>query len=376
MININVNIGEPQPLILRPGTNESWTPSSSAGNIVVDQNENVKLYCTKSFNAPFKGNTIIATCVGGILFFAEGIEVSFTNFTCTELPVHSTRRSDQKCIGGKITNIGFKFGVERWLNLMNVCHDEQNGLTHWVHYHQNPENRGFQRQYPRIGFIQSDFYAGLPVNLLYTRNRQRETISKTLGSAQLGQSLIAQEGDLFMSRGHLAARSDFIFGVHQHATFYFINAAPQWQTFNGGNWEVLENYLKRYVDRKDIRVDIYTGTYGVLTFNDIHGKPREIFLANNGTDRRIPVPKLYYKLVIDKRNSAGIVFLGVNNPYITMNVIQREYVYCENVMDQVKYIPWDKESLEKGYLYACRVSDFLKFYKHLPQLDAIDKLLL
>ena len=44
----------------------------------------------------------------------------------------------------------------------------------------------------------------------------------------------------FLARGHLAAKSDFVFATAQRATFFFTNAAPQWQPFNAGNWNFLE----------------------------------------------------------------------------------------------------------------------------------------
>lgn len=44
----------------------------------------------------------------------------------------------------------------------------------------------------------------------------------------------------FLARGHLAAKTDFIYATGQRASFYFINAAPQWQPFNAGNWNRLE----------------------------------------------------------------------------------------------------------------------------------------
>lgn len=368
-------MGEPQPLLIHPNTDKLWLPSSSDGNIVIEQDETIELYCTKGFQAPFKGNTIIATCMSGIEFLVEDEEVDFNQMACTELPQHSTRRTEKSCIEGEITQIGFQIENDKWINLMDVCHDETKAVTRWVHYHQSPVNAGYQRSFPRINFIQSDFYEGLAVNSLYTRNRQRVTIGNILGSRQLGENLIADRGDLFLSRGHLAARSDFVFGVHQQASFYFLNAAPQWQQFNGGNWATLEDHLKRYVDRKDINVEIYTGTHGILTFNDVNGEPQELYLASNRNDQRIPVPKVYYKVVIDERNKAGIVFIGVNNPYATMEEIKNDYTYCENVMNQVNYIPWNQARPQMGYLYACTISDFVESVKSLPELPKLTKLL-
>lgn len=209
---------------------------------------------------------------------------------------------------------------------------------------------------------------------LYTVNEQRRTIARILRSDQLAAELIPGNGELSLSRGHLAARSDFIFGNHQLASFYFINAAPQWQSFNGGNWNTLEQYLKRYVACRNINTEIYTGTYGVVTFRDVNGQAQEIHLSATNNGRRVPVPKVYYKVVIDVRNRAGIVFIGVNNPHVSLQDILRDYTYCRNVMDRVTYIPWSRH-LRMGHLYACSVNEFARAIGGLPQLPPTDRLL-
>lgn len=259
--------------------------------------------------------------------------------------------------------------------LYTVCHNETDGATRWVHYMQNPENQGYQQRVDRPDFAQGDFYKGLSMNRLYTQRTQLRTISIILGSDKLAAELIQPSRKLFLSRGHMAAKSDFIFGNHQQSSFYFVNAAPQWQTFNGGNWATVEDHLKRFVARRNINTEIYTGTYGILTYKDVKGVQQKIYLSVNNSERKVPVPKVYYKVVINAKSRSGIVFIGINNPYATLQDIQKDYTYCQNVMDKVTYIPWSKNLL-MGYLYACSVNDFVKAIGDLPQLPPTDSLLL
>ena len=47
------------------------------------------------------------------------------------------------------------------------------------------------------------------------------------------------EDDLSV-QGHLSPDAGFIYNVEQDATYYFLNVAPQFQSFNNGNWKSLE----------------------------------------------------------------------------------------------------------------------------------------
>jgi DNA/RNA endonuclease G (NUC1) len=84
-----------------------------------------------------------------------------------------------------------------------------------------------------------------------------------LGSPELAERYVHDEH--FLSRGHLAARADFIFGSQQRATFYYVNAAPQWHRFNAMNWEALEHSVRVLVGKRNINLDVYTGTFGIAT---------------------------------------------------------------------------------------------------------------
>jgi DNA/RNA endonuclease G (NUC1) len=64
-----------------------------------------------------------------------------------------------------------------------------------------------------------------------------------------------------IARGHLAAKSDFVFAPLKDATYYYYNAAPQWQGFNGLNWQAVENSVEIKVNELQSDARIYTGVY-------------------------------------------------------------------------------------------------------------------
>lgn len=64
----------------------------------------------------------------------------------------------------------------------------------------------------------------------------------------------------------MVAYADFPFNSLQQATMTYINAAPQWQTFNGKNWNELEHNVRTLVGILNQDIIVYTGTYVSILF--------------------------------------------------------------------------------------------------------------
>lgn len=223
---------------------------------------------------------------------------------------------------------------------MEICHDSKKTSTLWTHFRLTPRIQHSQKNVRRE-FLKGAFYPNTNPDVYYNRTIQRQTIEKTLGSKEIANKImpIDDESTLYLSRGHLAAKSDFVFAPQQNATFIYINAAPQWQSFNGGNWKEIEEGVKKFVKDKNVNVEVYTGTYGIFKYPDVTGKEQEIFL--DGNRKQIPVPRFYYKVLIAEKLEAGIVFIGVNNPFVSLaDITKSGYILCPDVADDVKYINW------------------------------------
>ena len=64
---------------------------------------------------------------------------------------------------------------------------------------------------------------------------------------------------------------DFIDAASQDATYYYINVAPQWQSFNNGNWKELESDTRNLaISRK---IDLVT--YRYYSLNSLNLKSSE-----------------------------------------------------------------------------------------------------
>lgn len=59
----------------------------------------------------------------------------------------------------------------------------------------------------------------------------------------------SRSGTNYFAKGHLSPDAAFIEGAEQDATYFFFNVAPQFQSFNNGNWKALE-YVTREMAEK------------------------------------------------------------------------------------------------------------------------------
>jgi hypothetical protein len=355
-IRINTDLPEPQPLLLIPeGSLDGrgfYLPEGADGIVTLATGQTMLLACpgnTNGFNNTNIGlRTALATCISGTTFFVNSVSYNFSNFACRSIPFHTERYSGSTCYNGTKRHIEIGFEVEsNFYKLIDVCFDDVLYTTLYVQATIVSGIAGFQRGFPRPNFIQGNFFRNMSVNTLYTQNTQRQTISGLLGSTELVDQFIVPATDYFLSRGHLSAKADFVYGSQQGATFRFVNAAPQWQTFNAGNWERLESSVSAYADTKILDLVVYTGTYGVATLPNVNGTETELYLyVDSNNNKAIPVPKLFWKAVYDPESQAGVVFVGINNPHISEP--KGDYLICTDVCSKISWVNWDQKNITRG----------------------------
>ena len=74
-------------------------------------------------------------------------------------------------------------------------------------------------------------------------NNQESVVTEILGSNTFKGTTIIENsasGTNYFAKGHLSPDAGFVYNVQQDATYYFVNVAPQFQSFNNGNWKSLE----------------------------------------------------------------------------------------------------------------------------------------
>ena len=116
---------------------------SRDGIITVAENQQIELWCSGSFVAPYTNTrTLYATCQNGN-FIVNGAAVVFSSLACTGQVAHTARRTGQNCFDGSThSEVGFNLADNRFLVTHNVCHDEVAEVTRYSYYTMTPSNMG------------------------------------------------------------------------------------------------------------------------------------------------------------------------------------------------------------------------------------------
>nr|XP_016997001.2 uncharacterized protein LOC108057311 [Drosophila takahashii] len=375
-----------QPLYLRPGTDLYWLPNAD-GHLEIPRGASIELHCSSQSFAPLNGESLDAElrslrvkCVQDNTFEWQGAKIKLRDLVCSHSIPYTVERLDRRCADGDVTSspstsflyrVGYDTGDGRFVATMELCHDPNHLRTHYARHQLTPASVHFQKNVKRLKFSPAGHFAGFDMARIYSHKSQEKLM------APLG--LIDVKSGLFLARGHLAAKADLIYASQQRSSFNYMNVAPQWQSFNGGQWAVLEDHTRRYVASSGISASVYTGTYGEMKLAGSKSLHLTTDANNNGV---LAVPQLFYRVLIDDGHpTRGIALLGVNNPHATLAQIHESYIICDPVEEQVEWLGWmhksnAKGNLKKGYLYACSVADLARAVGELPRpLLQVDELL-
>ncbi|KAM7355278.1 salivary protein Tsal2A [Cochliomyia hominivorax] len=396
----------PQPLYIIPDTNQFWLPNAR-GQLQIPRGATIELYCTKSFanatehnngsNSNNKNNSTRCTntfkvakntkilrprCLHDKTFMWQGEKYLFQQFICEQSARYMVEQLHEKCptmsndqasVAAQMYRVGFNISGSRFLETMRICYDNTVLRPLYVQHTLLPASVHFQKYIKRLNFSKAGHFKDINMNHLFTQQSQQQQAAALLEGQH---EHLFDKNTLFLTRGHLAAKSDFIYGNQQRTTFNFFNVAPQWQAFNGGQWAALEDEVRKFVAKSNLTVECYTGTYGTLQLpykrdEGNNTQYREFYLTmDNNNNGILPVPQLYYRVLIDRSSlpMRGIALIGVNNPHVTQSEINSSYIICDDIHDQVPWLRWmQNKNLKKGFLYACSVPDFMETVGYLPK---------
>ena len=374
-ISINNDLPEPQPLLLIPGGSKDvhgfYLPKDADGNVTLAAGQIVLLACPGNFNGFSNTNiglrTALATCDSGTTFSIDSVSYNFWDFNCTFNPVHTARYSNSTCYDGtkRAIEVGFEVGTH-FYKLIDICFDDGLYTTLYVKATIVSGIAGSEKGKEFENYIGKDFFPEIPLEKLYDTKEQQKIIHNLLNLTQPGNQYINTTH--FLSRGHHSAKADYVYSSQQRATYNYVNISPQWQPFNGANWGQIESSVRKYAENNTLDLVVYTGTHGVATLPNVHGIETELYLYEDSNNKKsIPVPKLFWKAVYDPKSQAGVVFVGINNPYVSDP--KGDYLICIDVCSKMSWVNWDQKNITRGYSYCCEVDDFRSTVKTLPQFS-------
>ncbi|XP_049878834.1 uncharacterized protein LOC126375791 [Pectinophora gossypiella] len=371
-LHTRIHFGEPLPVILKDG--RLLEPTDNFGNIEIDYGDTITLSCEGAGfishpNIRSDKTTATITCDGGETFKNDewlSLPAQFTLFKCSFPPNYISRRTDRTCFdGNRIYEVGYR--IENiFYPAYESCFNELGFNAIYSKYTQKPYNAHYQTKVERPFFVDNNVYGIIPVNTLFSTRGQKAAVAQLVGP--LIDKYMTQ--NQFLSRGHLAAKTDFVLAFGERATFHYVNCAPQWHGFNSGNWNTLEIDLRNHIHLAGYDTIIYTGTFGVSTLLNQFDRRVEIYLyTDENNNPVIPVPEYFYKVVYEPATQRGTAFVGINNPYYT-EAEARELFFCEDVCrrpGQYPWLTWHPDNSHDGYTFCCTISDFRQTVPHLPK---------
>lgn len=148
--------------------------------------------------------------------------------------------------------------------------------------------------------------------------------------------------------------------------FFYENTAPQWHIFNKETWRTVEKYFRERLSEEPLaRHIIITGTYGSCSLPNNESVQQPLYLSYNPPG--VNVPQYIWKMDFNLETNEGLVFIGLNNPYIK---VERNSYICKTIPCPLKFKFKLRRfgSVFKGLVYCCTASSFQETYGILDPL--------
>jgi len=325
------------------------------------------------------------TCSDGDFYSGE-TKVTVESATCNRRQEPRLVKSQEPCspVGadGRTSELSDLYTVQigwvihdTFIEQVRLCIDEKVYGTLWTNHTVSAfiEHRDIDAGRPgfRIDntYLKRFYTWGTSTKLTsyYSKNSQEETVENLLGHNTInGQEVIetSSSGTNYFAKGHLSPDAAFMYDVQQDATYYFMNAAPQFQSFNNGNWKALEGSTRDLAAKLARDISVYTGTFGTLTYADSNNNEVDIYLYNEDGKQYVPAPLYYWKVVHDPISDTSAAFIGLNDPHATVAPVE----LCPNRCAEMSWVDWTYTKLDSGYMYCCSVEEARKAIPSMPEI--------
>lgn len=129
-----------------------------------------------------------------------------------------------------LIRVGWQIDSTNLIPIYDVCFDKGNMRNYYsISLIPGISIRAYDKSKRLDNWRSTDYqryFNGIDVDTQYKKEQQSATMLKILGDqASVDRYFNFSRGDLFLSRGHLAANGDFVDKASQDSTFNYINAA-------------------------------------------------------------------------------------------------------------------------------------------------------
>lgn len=227
------------------GEVELLYPNTTYDIIHISKDKNIKLTCLDKEFSKLHVKTVIAKCLDDGRVLVRGRKMKLNELECEKFPSSALLRTDRSCNGNSTEyEIGFPLS-KKFLKTMSICFDETEKKAMYSWYESTNLHTGHQKNVVRPQFVPDNVY-DFDVNKAYFRKEQIKSFTKTLKSKALAKKYIKEGNTMYyLARGHLTPKADFVYGSEQASTFHYVNVAPQWQILNEGNWQRVEENVRK-----------------------------------------------------------------------------------------------------------------------------------
>ncbi|MCL4130179.1 UNVERIFIED_CONTAM: hypothetical protein GTU68_032545 [Idotea baltica] len=264
---------------------------------------------------------------------------------------------------GEMTIIGYDITGYDFYALVDVCFEPVNEIALYTYHLLRGASQSASDVNPSRPSFKSDTgYYTVSANTCYETSSQETLMGDILGDS----SVIDYSSSLYFARGHLSPDADFMTEMEMDATYYYINAVPQWQVFNNGNWKYTEMAVRDLAESHGTDFEIWTGPWNILELDDVNSNPVEIFLGLTEDENVIPAPLYIYQVIYETSSDRGRSHNRGQQP------LRRELPapWCTDPSAiRFSWIDFDVTDLSKGSTYAARFRTFMTQFP-LPRIWA------
>jgi len=396
LVDLDAVSGEYPPLLVQNG--EMKYPSEGADEekrlVTVENGEVLSLVCHGSYRyqaitkVKIEGlpeqQKVDLICFNGLFQeITSQKTVSIESASCNRKQEPKMRRWKELCapigvdgrftdLSGKLSRVSIGWEIEgNFIEQVGLCIDEAVYGTLWTNHTIHGANIAFQDSGKRPIFRTDSnknkrffpWTSSYALTRIYSKNSQAATVKKILGTSKFQNKTIienSRSGTKFFAKGHLSPDAAFVYNIEQDSTYYYTNVAPQFQSFNNGNWKALEYNTRDLAEKLGRDLKVTTGTWGVLQYPNTEEVPTDIRLFNNSY---IPAPLYYWKIVEDPETDSGAVFIGLNEPHRDNPPVE----LCENKCKAMDWVDWDYSNMKSGYMYCCSIEEAKKVILAIPR---------